>query len=104
MHAPLTRSLYSLSLHDALPILSASIEAIRSDFTQLNYYGPGARSSLDDRTTYRLERTSLEGTFGFRPGRRTQLGTRSEEHTSELQSHVNIVCRLLLAKKQRKNE
>src|SRR4051812_8402218 len=27
--------------------------------------------------------------------------TRSEEHTSELQSHVNLVCRLLLEKKTR---
>src|SRR6266571_6099809 len=28
---------------------------------------------------------------------------RSEEHTSELQSHVNLVCRLLLEKKKQKN-
>src|SRR5438477_3721490 len=28
------------------------------------------------------------------------LATRSEEHTSELQSHVNLVCRLLLEKKK----
>src|SRR4051812_50002918 len=28
------------------------------------------------------------------------LGSRSEEHTSELQSHVNLVCRLLLEKKK----
>src|SRR5438477_7200943 len=33
------------------------------------------------------------------PARHT-YSTRSEEHTSELQSHVNIVCRLLLEKKQ----
>src|SRR5690242_21294598 len=31
------------------------------------------------------------------------LGLRSEEHTSELQSHVNLVCRLLLEKKNKKN-
>src|SRR5690242_21316675 len=30
-------------------------------------------------------------------------GVRSEEHTSELQSHVNLVCRLLLEKKKKKN-
>src|SRR5690242_8453692 len=30
-------------------------------------------------------------------------GLRSEEHTSELQSHVNLVCRLLLEKKKKKN-
>src|SRR6516225_884862 len=29
------------------------------------------------------------------------LGPRSEEHTSELQSHVNLVCRLLLEKKKK---
>src|SRR5260370_13115937 len=32
--------------------------------------------------------------------RRAQLGLRSEEHTSELQSHLNLVCRLLLEKKK----
>src|SRR5438477_3016871 len=30
--------------------------------------------------------------------------TRSEEHTSELQSHVNLVCRLLLEKKKKTND
>src|SRR5690242_20861244 len=30
------------------------------------------------------------------------LSRRSEEHTSELQSHVNLVCRLLLEKKKKK--
>src|SRR5438477_3579586 len=30
--------------------------------------------------------------------------TRSEEHTSELQSHVNLVCRLLLEKKNKQSE
>src|SRR5260370_21408836 len=31
------------------------------------------------------------------------LGRRSEEHTSELQSHLNLVCRLLLEKKTKEN-
>src|SRR5260370_32235633 len=39
------------------------------------------------------------------PGQRVQhrnyLGHRSEEHTSELQSHLNLVCRLLLEKKKK---
>src|SRR2546430_12933379 len=45
-----------------------------------------------------------------RPSRSTNSGckptraTRSEEHTSELQSQSNIVCRLLLEKKKRRNE
>src|SRR5260370_21753035 len=37
-----------------------------------------------------------------RPGcaHRRELPARSEEHTSELQSHLNLVCRLLLEKKK----
>src|SRR5690242_21377023 len=45
-------------------------------------------------TTGRLPRLQRLATL-FRPG-----GRRSEEHTSELQSHVNLVCRLLLEKKK----
>src|SRR5438477_4070948 len=38
-------------------------------------------------------------------GRRVAgAGGRSEEHTSELQSHVNLVCRLLLEKKKKKKK
>src|SRR5438477_9535163 len=40
----------------------------------------------------------------FGPGAVTpKYGSRSEEHTSELQSHVNLVCRLLLEKKKKNN-
>src|SRR5690242_20983822 len=35
---------------------------------------------------------------------RTPRPVRSEEHTSELQSHVNLVCRLLLDKKKRRQK
>src|SRR5258706_2439366 len=35
---------------------------------------------------------------GFRPQSEQQMKTRSEEHTSELQSLTNLVCRLLLGK------
>src|SRR5690242_21596930 len=42
--------------------------------------------------------TTIEGLNGLNP----VLGPdRSEEHTSELQSHVNLVCRLLLEKKKK---
>src|SRR5690242_21036886 len=37
----------------------------------------------------------------LRRGREAGRGHRSEEHTSELQSHVNLVCRLLLEKKKK---
>src|SRR5260370_15784010 len=48
------------------------------------------------------------GTHGIGDGALAQpdLGARmqrSEEHTSELQSHLNLVCRLLLEKKKKKN-
>src|SRR5438034_8025522 len=33
-----------------------------------------------------------------------RFGTRSEEHTSELQSHSDLVCRLLLEKKKKKKK
>src|SRR2546426_7596047 len=40
---------------------------------------------------------------GVRPGRSSREETRSEEHTSELQSPCNLVCRLLLEKKKNKH-
>src|SRR5690242_21272895 len=41
--------------------------------------------------------------LNYAVGRPEKYGTwgRSEEHTSELQSHVNLVCRLLLEKKKK---
>src|SRR5438034_6889053 len=38
-----------------------------------------------------------------RDGRDVRTALRSEEHTSELQSHSDLVCRLLLEKKKKKN-
>src|SRR2546422_5762976 len=39
--------------------------------------------------------------LGGNPGRSSLSGLRSEEHTSELQSRLHLVCRLLLEKKKR---
>src|SRR5437588_7775071 len=64
-----TTEIYTLSLHDALPIFPFHSIA-------LHFYSPE---------------------FGeLAPTR-----TRSEEHTSELQSHSDLVCRLLLEKKKK---
>src|SRR5690349_24545168 len=71
-----TTEIYTLSLHDALPI-----------------YGLWARAR--DRLRHRQARQRLH------PGR--QRADRSEEHTSELQSRRDLVCRLLLEKKKKKN-
>src|SRR6478752_10372800 len=63
-----TTEIYTLSLHDALPIC----------------WPKGARSARHR--------------AGWRQGH-----DRSEEHTSELQSRLHLVCRLLLEKKKKKN-
>src|SRR6266480_7952891 len=66
-----TTEIYTLSLHDALPIFRALDPrhlGVRVDF------GAAAVGAARER---------------------------SEEHTSELQSHVNLVCRLLLEKKKK---
>src|SRR5438034_7959212 len=58
-------------------------------------------------------RGSLDGARRTAPGRRaaaasssagTASGHRSEEHTSELQSHSDLVCRLLLEKKKKRTQ
>src|SRR2546430_7734700 len=69
-----TTEIYTLSLHDALPI--------SLDNTSISIYGSGKQSRC------------------FCDVRDTEEGLiRSEEHTSELQSQSNLVCRLLLEKK-----
>src|SRR6266480_7799401 len=70
-----TTEIYTLSLHDALPISRPPRPR-----AQPQQSGPPRHRS--------------------KPGRLLP-GARSEEHTSELQSHVNLVCRLLLEKKKK---
>src|SRR6266536_4799455 len=43
---------------------------------------------------------AAEAVVGLHPGQRVRVERRSEEHTSELQSRVDLVCRLLLEKKK----
>src|SRR5690242_21598398 len=66
------------------------------------------RSTLFPYTTLFRSCTTRERTgivFTKSPTTRPSSGrVRSEEHTSELQSHVNLVCRLLLEKKKKKIE
>src|SRR3712207_7113217 len=85
-----TTEIYTLSLHDALPIWAASPSA------------PGSRSG-----TPRPCRPCGSSRRSARPprarsrdrGRGPCARPRSEEHTSELQSRQYLVCRLLLEKK-----
>src|SRR2546422_7157531 len=68
-----TTEIYTLSLHDALPISS--------------------RQFVEPRNRRVLHRTQLAACV-------EGIGDRSEEHTSELQSRLHLVCRLLLEKKK----
>src|SRR5256885_16406968 len=76
-----TTEIYTLSLHDALPI-SCEWHARSAPFPCL----------------FRLESELWNPKA---PPSRLDGGLRSEEHTSELQSPCNLVCRLLLEKKKR---
>src|SRR5205823_12972548 len=101
---PSTTDIYTLSLHDALPI-----------FRRNPRHGHAARPHLGDHPDYAAASPRShhrpdagvhrhQGTLHESPhGRRTRAGgclmaLRSEEHTSELQSLAYLVCRLLLEK------
>src|SRR2546430_11233327 len=73
---PATTEIYTLSLHDALPISGAA----------------GPASSRGPSSRLRWQCVHAAGMH------------RSEEHTSELQSQSNLVCRLLLEKKKKRKE
>src|SRR3712207_9445384 len=81
-----TTEIYTLSLHDALPICLVTAAAQVSDSTGSK--NKGERGNLSRGTMMcSLTQTSSR---------------RSEEHTSELQSRQYLVCRLLLEKKKKK--
>src|SRR5207248_7936094 len=78
---PAPTDIYTLSLHDALPISSCNLCAASEVSVVVMGWSSAARSAV-------------------RRGRRS----RSEEHTSELQSPYDLVCRLLLEKKKKKKK
>ena len=75
-----TTEIYTLSLHDALPI--------------------SGRMAIAGRVKV-VHTSSVAGKLEHRWVSRKDLAVRSEEHTSELQSLTNLVCRLLLEKKKK---
>src|SRR5206468_12199785 len=104
LNAAATTDLYTLSLHDALPISSRYNEwgEPRADFQLADVFGAhvaGEVIGLQGNTYSRIEMQHpvLRGFDGtaLLPG----AEARSEEHTSELQSRSDLVCRLLLEKK-----
>src|SRR3989441_13036717 len=83
-----TTEIYTLSLHDALPISGGSVFLWPIRETS-NSWAESGRAALQEATT------SWVRLHGNRV-----IGGRSEEHTSELQSLAYLVCRLLLEKKK----
>src|SRR2546422_5156311 len=84
-----TTEIYTLSLHDALPISTSTTQRV-----------PLRRC----RCSSRIATVSRPPAMTVRTGpypRRASCATRSEEHTSELQSRLHLVCRLLLEKKKK---
>src|SRR5438034_11569193 len=89
-----TPEIYTLSLHDALPISRGGV-AEAADLAQERGRRRHAPRINDD----------LFGTCRSRRFHEEPEGkARSEEHTSELQSHSDLVCRLLLEKKKKKKK
>src|SRR5258708_11392341 len=83
-----TTEIYTLSLHDALPICQPRPTTRNYEISmELETGGKRAARIQSARSQVRLSEAGLEG--------------RSEEHTSELQSPDHLVCRLLLEKKKK---
>src|SRR2546422_7193021 len=86
-----TTEIYTLSLHDALPISRRGRAA-----------GEGEQPARADRGE--PARRGRRGRGARQRPARMRRGARSEEHTSELQSRLHLVCRLLLEKKKKKKK
>src|SRR5690242_21585041 len=98
-HDTATTEISTLSLHDALPISGAGSEMwVASSHREMLPTSPATRAGAwpyaDQTMSVEPEKKRI-GIMGC------TFDPRSEEHTSELQSHVNLVCRLLLEKKRK---
>src|SRR5260370_27899741 len=99
-----TTDIYTLSLHDALPISPLGHSrgfAIIANYAALYSDGLCSHSIFPVFFPPRVEANLLVEVVWEHPTRRfastlggKKTGKRSEEHTSELQSHLNLVCRL----------
>src|SRR5690606_39432124 len=100
---PAASEVYSLPLHDALPILLANLVVVPASSMVL--VGTLLLTVIAPVRLLAVEMGKiLEGLIWWLNSFIEIMGTfplaRSEEHTSELQSRENLVCRLLLEKKQ----
>src|SRR5688572_30995427 len=96
-NAPATTEIYTLSLHDALPISVYVMSPFRIRFSALpatNHLNGSGKMVVFTATRSTVPSAWMSTSVGALP-------LRSEEHTSELQSQSNLVCRLLLEKKNK---
>src|SRR5690606_39319240 len=102
--APAPSPTYTPSLHDALPISRSDSSAIDAFVQQARALAP--HSAGEGRLILALDATmSRQPTWDMACEIQSRMfdavgKARSEEHTSELQSRENLVCRLLLEKKK----
>src|SRR5690606_40828771 len=101
---PTTTDLYTLSLHDALPISNSNHFIYKENVlaAYASYKSP-ISDKLDFQLGLRAEYSDITGNSvtSNQVNKQDYLDLfRSEEHTSELQSRENLVCRLLLEKKK----
>src|SRR5690606_42126709 len=95
--SPAPTALSTLSLHDALPICAVAFP--------VNLESAGDGVSLQSRRFWRCdEPLAFPGDAPKSASGKRRKALRSEEHTSELQSRENLVCRLLLEKKNEKKQ
>src|SRR5436309_6355481 len=95
MQEPATLDVNTLSLHDALPISGDAVGILCGG----QVGGKGCAHHLFQRERFLRVRARHENQQSHYAEQRMTLHQRSEEHTSELQSRENIVCRLLLEEK-----
>src|SRR3712207_7228932 len=99
-----TTEIYTLSLHDALPISEDGVYEIASGDVDWLFVPLEAAARMRASLMLlgpllsRFGRVIISNPGGDRIGRRPVDLHRSEEHTSELQSRQYLVCRLLLEK------
>src|SRR5690348_17678586 len=92
-----TSEIYTLSLHDALPIFDYRLPGqCGAGFRKPPLHGPVVEVGADPHA-------HTTDDLGLDLDLQGYLSTRSEEHTSELQSPVHLVCRLLLEKKNKES-
>src|SRR5207249_10191121 len=104
LHYPATTVIYTLSLHDALPISISGPSVVTGAESTSETVCTACGLPMESTATCTVRPATSSGHLKGESGGifpigtipESSKGTRSEEHTSELQSRFDLVCRLLL--------